>query len=69
MKLGQVISALISCASKYDEDNGDEILLLKHICGIDINGDLIEVHFVDGNTRDIMVSKDGTKSYFPENYL
>ena len=65
MNVGQVISALILCASNWDDNTGDDILLLKEVCGIEVNGDLIEVYFIDGNTRNIRIGKDGTKSYFP----
>ena len=63
MNVGEVISALASCASNWDDDNGDHLLMVKEIYGIDVQDDFIEVNFADGNERDIRISKDGTKSY------
>ena len=66
MNVGQVISALTLCASNWDDNNGDYLLMVKEVCLIDVKDDSIEAYFVDGNTPAIRISKDGTKSYFEQ---
>ena len=57
MNVGKVVSALIKYASDYD---GDKLLLLKDIYSIEVDrNDEIEISFVDGNTPDVIVDKNG----------
>lgn len=61
MSVGEIISALVLCASSFD-DNKDRLLMLKSVYSIEVgdNDDCINVYFVDGNTQDIKVHRDGT---------
>ena len=64
MSIGEIISALALCASSFDDDK-DHLLMLKNIYSLEVerNGDSIAVCFVDGNTPDIRIYKDGTKEF------
>lgn len=59
MNIGEIISALALCASKWDHDGGDQLLMLRSISGIEVHDDHVNIYFVDGNTPDIKVYKDG----------
>lgn len=59
MNIGEIISALALCASKWDNDGGDHLLMLRSVSGIEVDDDYVNVYFVDGNTPDIKVYKDG----------
>ena len=59
MSIGEVISALVLCSSSFD-DNKDYLLMLRTIYEIEVHDDYIAIYFVDGNTRNIKVYKDGT---------
>ena len=56
MVVGEVMSALITCASDWD---GDHLLLLKGVYCIDVRDNYIDVFFTDGNTENIRINKDG----------
>lgn len=62
MSIGEIISALSLCASDSD-DNRDSLLMLRSVCRIEVedDGSSIAVYFVDGNTPDIRIHKDGAK--------
>lgn len=64
MNIGEIISALALCASSFDDDK-DHLLMLKNIYSLEVerNEDSIVVCFVDGNTPDIRIYKDGTKEF------
>lgn len=59
MNIGEIISALALCASKWDDDGGDQLLMLKSIFEIEVRDDHVNIYFVDGNTPNIKVYKDG----------
>ena len=58
MNIGEVISALALCASRWD-DNKDHLLLLKGVYDISVTDEYIEVYFSDGNTEDVKIYQDG----------
>lgn len=58
MNIGEVISALVLCASSFDDDK-DHLLMLRGVDEIEVNDDYITIYFVDGNTPNIKVYKDG----------
>ena len=58
MSIGEVIAALVLCASSWDDD-ADHLLMLRDVYSIDVKGDRIDIFFVDGNTPPISVGKDG----------
>ena len=58
MTVGEVVAALARCCS-----DGDELLFRKSIYSIEVNEDNIEVYFVDANTADIKINKDGSYDY------
>lgn len=59
MNIGEIIAALTLCASKWDDDGGDQLLMLRSIYEIEVHDDHVNVYFVDGNTLDIKVYKNG----------
>ena len=61
MSVGEIISALALCASSFD-DNKDRLIMLKSVYSIEVDdeNDCIDVYFVDGNTQNIKIHKDGT---------
>lgn len=63
MPIGEVIALLCKVASNHEIDGGDHLLMLKNIYEIDVEDDFIKVYFVDGNTEDIKIDKDGNKTY------
>lgn len=62
MRIGEVISALALCASSFDDDK-DHLLMLRTAYEIEVHDDYILVYFVDANTRNIKVYKDGKSEY------
>lgn len=57
LTVGEVISALVKCAS-----NEDEYLMSESIYGITVkDNDSIYIEFVDANTKDYNISIDGEK--------
>ena len=55
MTVGEMIAAI----ALY-ESNGDGSVMCKTIYSIDItNDDYIEIAFVDANTRDIVINRNG----------
>lgn len=62
MSIGEVISALALCASSFDDDK-DHLLMLKGVYDIEVHDDYIAIYFVDGNTSNIKVYKDGKCEY------
>lgn len=58
MTIGEAVAALARCCSDYDE-----LLFRKSIYSIKVNDDSIEVCFVDSNTADIRINKDGNYDY------
>lgn len=56
MSVGEVISALCLYAADWD---GDQLLMLKDIYGIEASNDRIEILFTDGNTPDVVIDKSG----------
>ena len=61
LNVGEVIAALIKYASDF---SGDDILLCKTVYGIEVkeeneNEYEITINFVDGNTSDVVIDKDG----------
>ena len=59
MNVGDVISALIKYASDWNRDN---LLLLRDVYSIEVHDNdeyEIEISFTDGNTRDVIIDKDG----------
>ena len=62
MTVGEVISSLSLCASSFDDDK-DRLLLLRSIYSIKVFEEYIEIYFVDSNTVNIRVYKDGRKEY------
>lgn len=56
MPVGEVISALAKYASDFD---GNYLLMVSSIYSIEIKGEEIEIYFIDGNTRDVVIDKDG----------
>ena len=58
MTIGEIIAALALYAS-----NEDELLLMKSVYSIECNKEdaAINIYFIDANTADIMISKDGIK--------
>lgn len=58
MNIGEIISALALCASKWD-NGGNQLLMLRCISEIEAYDDHVNIYFVDGNTPDIRVYKDG----------
>lgn len=65
MSVGEVLAALVLCASSFDDD-ADRLLMLKDVYCIDVKGDRINIFFVDGNTSPISVNKDG-RIVYPNN--
>lgn len=61
MSVGEIISALALCASSFDDDN-DHLLMLKSVDKIEVHYKYITIYFMDGNTPNIKVYKDGTFS-------
>ena len=62
MNIGEIISALALCASSFDDDK-DNLLMLRDVYSIEAKDGYIEIHFVDGNTTNIKVFPDGRKEY------
>lgn len=62
MSVGEVISALVLCASSFDDDR-DRYLMLRDACEIEVHDDYILVYFADANTTRIKVYKDGRCEY------
>lgn len=60
MDVGEVIAALALYASGWDDDQ-DRLLLLKNIYGIEVRGDYIDISFVDGNTPDVRINRNGRR--------
>ena len=60
MNVGEVMAALAFCASGWDDDQ-DHLLMLKEIYCIDVCDDRIDISFVDGNTPDIRIGRNGKK--------
>ena len=58
MRVGEVLAALVLCASSWDDD-ADRLLMLEDVYSMDVKGDHIDIFFVDGNTPPIRVNKDG----------
>lgn len=58
MNIGEIISALVLCASSFD-DNKDRLLLLKNVCDIEVCDGYINVYFTDGNTENVTIYPDG----------
>lgn len=57
MSVGDIIAALIKYASDWD---GDKLLLLESVYNIEVHqNDEIEINFVDGNTPDVVIDKNG----------
>lgn len=56
MNIGEVISALVLCASSWDKDR---LLLLKSVYDISVTDEYIEVYFSDGNTENVKIYQDG----------
>ena len=56
MTAGEIIAALIKYASDWD---GNYLLMQCSIYNIDVNGEEITIHYVDGNTTDVVIDKDG----------
>lgn len=63
MNTGEVISILAKAASKFSSEGGDELLMMKSICNIDVGNTSIDVYFTDGNTPDIRIDKEGNVTY------
>ena len=62
MNIGEVISALVLCASSWDDDK-DRLLLLKGVYNIEVHDGYMYVYFTDGNTQDVKIYKDGKTEY------
>ena len=62
MNVGEIISALALCASSFDDDK-DRLLMLRDVYEIEVKDEYVEVHFIDSNTTDIRIFKDGRKEY------
>ncbi len=60
MTIADIISATMLATKKHDD-----LLPMKTLCGIDISGDKITFNFVDANTEDYTIDKDGNKVEFP----
>ncbi len=58
MNIGEVISALVLCASSWDDDK-DRLLLLKGVYDIEVYAGYIKVYFSDGNTENVTIYPDG----------
>ena len=58
MNIGEIISALVLCASSWDDDK-DRLLLLKNVYDIEVHDGYIEIYFTDGNTEDVRIYPDG----------
>ena len=64
MNIGEVISALVLCASSIDCDK-DFMLMTKDIFSIEIYDDGINITFVDSYNpaKEIKIHRDGTKEF------
>ena len=61
MTIGEIVSALsICCGDIFD---GDELLFCKNIYSIESKDNYIEVYFVDANTPNVKIYKDGRREY------
>lgn len=62
MSIGEIISALAICASSSDEDK-DCLLMERTVYSLEVDDedDSIVVHFVDANTPDVRIYKDGIR--------
>lgn len=58
MSIGEVVSALVLCATSLDDDK-DCWLMLRDTCKIEVHDDYILVYFFDPNAPTIKVYKDG----------
>ena len=54
MNIADIISATMLATTKHDD-----LLPMKTVCGIDISNDKIIFNFVDANTEDYTIDKDG----------
>lgn len=62
MNIGEMISALVLCASSFDDDK-DHLLMLKGIASIEVENDQLIVFFQDRNEQSIRINKNGQVSY------
>lgn len=60
MNVGEVMAALALCASGWDDDQ-DRLLMLREIYCINVRDNHIDISFVDGNTPDIRIGRNGKK--------
>ena len=61
MSIGEIVSALSLCCSNIF--SGDELLFCKNVYSVEVEDTRIKVYFVDANTADIEIYKDGTWEY------
>lgn len=54
MSIGEIVSAL----SRYCAD-GDYLLFVKSVWSIEVNNDMIDIVFVDGNTTNVRIDVNG----------
>lgn len=62
MSIGEIISALAICASGSDEGK-DHLLMERTVRSLEVDDedDSIIVHYVDANTPDVRIYKDGIR--------
>lgn len=61
MTVGEVISALSLYSSEVINNNKDPLVMAKAIHSIDVHYGTIELYFVDANTPDVKIDKNGER--------
>lgn len=64
MKMAEIISAIMQATYK-----SDDLLPIKEVAGITFRDDKISIFFVDGNTEDYTINKEGDKTDFPDCFI
>ena len=62
MTIGEAIALMCQFSSDTGSD-GDDLLMHKSAYSIDINEDCIELYFIDANTPNYRIYKDGKREY------